>query len=223
MRRSTTSRRRAAEQSAKIGSEVKLARVTLAMTGRQVADRAGVSSSTEARAELGDPNLTVGTMCAVAEAVGLDIVIRAYNGRAPSLRDSGQLAAANQLQSWAHSSWQPDVELLIGPHGESIDVAFFGPSEIWALEIERMATDFQAQYRRADRKREALAALHQRPVRLVLAIEDTRRNRAALEPHLAFIRSVMPAGTREVLGCLRTGQPLGRDGLIWIRRPPRVR
>lgn len=223
MRRSTTSRRRAAEQSAKIGSEVKLARVTLAMTGRQVADRAGVSSSTEARAELGDPNLTVGTMCAVAEAVGLDIVIRAYNGRAPSLRDSGQLAAANQLQSWAHSSWQPDVELLIGPHGESIDMAFFGPSEIWALEIERMATDFQAQYRRADRKREALAALHQRPVRLVLAIEDTRRNRAALEPHLAFIRSVMPAGTREVLGCLRTGQPLGRDGLIWIRRPPRVR
>jgi len=223
MRRSTTSRRRAAEQSAKIGSEVKLARVTLAMTGRQVADRAGVSSSTEARAELGDPNLTVGTMCAVAEAVGLDIVIRAYNGRAPSLRDSGQLASANQLQSWAHSSWQPDVELLIGPHGESIDVAFFGPSEIWALEIERMATDFQAQYRRADRKREALAALHQRPVRLVLAIEDTRRNRAALEPHLAFIRSIMPAGTREVLGCLRAGQPLGRDGLIWIRRPPRVR
>lgn len=223
MRRSTTSRRRAAEQSAKIGSEVKLARVTLAMTGRQVADRAGVSSSTEARAELGDPNLTVSTMCAVAEAVGLDIVIRAYNGRAPSLRDSGQLAAANQLRSWAHSSWQPDVELLIGPHGESIDVAFFGPSEIWALEIERMATDFQAQYRRADRKREALAALHQRPVRLVLAIEDTRRNRAALEPHLAFIQSVMPAGTREVLGCLRTGQPLGRDGLIWIRRPPRVR
>ena len=223
MRRSTTSRRRAAEQSAKIGSEVKLARVTLAMTGRQVADRAGVSSSTEARAELGDPNLTVGTMCAVAEAVGLDIVIRAYNGRAPSLRDTEQLAAANQLRSRAHSSWQPDVELLIGPHGESIDLAFFGPSEIWALEIERMATDFQAQYRRADRKREALAALHQRPVRLVLAIEDTRRNRAALEPHLAFIRSVMPAGTREVLGCLRTGQPLGRDGLIWIRRPPRVR
>src|SRR5687768_6921132 len=216
MRRSTTSRRRAAEQSAKIGSEVKLARVTLAMTARQVADRAGVSSSTEARVELGDPNLTVGTMCAVAEAVGLDIVIRAYIGRAPSLRDTGQLTAANQLQSWAHASWHPDVELSIGPHGESIDVAFFGPSEVWALEIERMATDFQAQYRRADHKREALAARHRRPVRLVLAVEDTRRNRAALEPHMAFIRSVMPAGSREVLGCLRTGQPLGRDGLIWI-------
>jgi transcriptional regulator with XRE-family HTH domain len=223
MGRSTTSRRRAAEQSAKIGSEVKLARVTLAMTARQVADRAGVSSSTEARVELGDPGLTVGTMCAVAEAVGLDVVIRAYNGRAPSLRDTGQIEAANQLRSWAHPSWQPDVELLIGPHGESIDMAFFGTTEIWAFEIERMATDFQAQYRRADRKREALAARHQRPVRLVLAIEDTRRNRAALEPHLAFIRSVMPAGTREVLGCLRTGKPLGRDGLIWIRRPPRVR
>lgn len=197
--------------------------MTQAMTARQVADRAGVSDSTEARVELGGPNVTITTMCAVAEAVGLDVVIRIYQGRGPSLRDTGQLVIAELLRAQAHSVWQPNIELLVGPHGESIDLAVFGAHEIWASEIERMATDFQAQYRRADRKREALATLHQRPVRLVMVIEDTRRNRAALEPHLTFIRVTLPAGSREILTALRTGRPLGRDGLMWTRRPPGAR
>lgn len=223
MHRSSSARRRAREQSSKVGADVKLARVTLGMTGRQVADRAGVSWSTAARVELGDPNVTITTMCAVAEAVGIDVVLRGYEGRAPSLRDTGQLVLAQYLCSQAHSGWQPTIELLVGTHGESIDIAFFGVQEIWATEIERMATDFQAQFRRADRKREALAAAHERPVRLILAIDDSRRNRSVLEPHLAFIRSTLPAGSREVLNVLRTGRPLRRDGLIWIRRPPRSR
>lgn len=223
MSRSSSSRLRATEQSRKVGAEVRLARVTHALSGRRVAVRAGVSSSTEARVELGDPNLTISTMCAVAEAVGLDIVIRVYEGRGPSLRDTGQLALAQLLCAQAHAAWQPNIEHLVGQHGESIDLAIFGGQEIWAAEIERMATDFQAQYRRADRKRETLASLHQRAVRLVIALEDSRRNRLALEPHLAFIRSALPAGSREILTALRSGRPLGRDGLMWLRRAAHAR
>jgi transcriptional regulator with XRE-family HTH domain len=223
MSRSSSSRRRALEQSARIGSEVKLARITHGMTGRQVADRAGVSWSTEMRVELGDPNVTITTVCAVTEAVGLDFVGRTYAGQGPTLRDTGQLQFAEHMCAQAHASWQPTIELLVGAHGECIDVALFGPQEIWASEIERMATDFQARYRRADRKRAILAELHQRPVRLLLVIEDTRRNRAAMEPHLPVIRAALPAGTREVMTALRTGRPLGRDGLAWMRRPPRTR
>ncbi len=220
MRRTNSTRRRAAEQSAKAGAEVKLARVTLAMTAAEVSRRAGVSASTEARVERGDPNVSITTVCAVAEAVGLDVVLQTYPNRTPSLRDTGQLVHAHNLCSQAHAVWQPNVELLIGRHGEAIDLVLFGPMEIWAVEIERMATDFQRQVRRADRKREALAAMHQRPVRLVLVVEDTRRNRSALEPHLPLIRTTLPAGSREVLGALRGGQALGRDGLLWARRPP---
>jgi transcriptional regulator with XRE-family HTH domain len=221
--RSSSSRRRAREQSARIGAEVKLARITHGMTSRQAANRAGVSWSTEARVELGDPNVTVATVCAVTEAVGLDFVGRTYPGIGPTLRDTGQLAVAELICEQAHPSWQPTIELLVGQHGESIDVACFGPREIWAMEIERMATDFQAQYRRADRKRTLLAGVHQRSVRLVLVIEDSRRNRRTLEPHLDLIRSTLPAGTREVLTALRAGRPLGRDGLAWMRRPSRTR
>ena len=218
MGRSSSSRRRALEQCARIGSEVKLARVTHAMTGREVARRAGVAWSTQARVELGDPGVAITTLCAVAEAVGIDVVLRAYPGRGPTLRDTGQLALAEQICAQAHAGWQPNVELAVGPHGEAVDVALFATREIWALEIERMAIDFQAMYRRADGKRTILAALHQRPVRLVMVVEDSRRNRVALEGHLAFIRTTLPAGSREVLTALRTGRPLGRDGLAWVRR-----
>jgi transcriptional regulator with XRE-family HTH domain len=216
--RSASSRVRAREQSARIGAEVKLARVTQAMTRQQVADLAGVAWSTEVRVELGDPNLGIETMCAVAEAVGLDVVLRAYQGTTPPLRDTGQLEITEQLVAQASPLWQPEIELLIGQHGESIDLAFFGPAEIIATEVERMAADWQNQYRRADRKREALAAQHRRPVRLVLAVADTRRNRGALGPHMALVKASLPAGSRDVLAALRSGRPLGQDGLLWIRR-----
>lgn len=162
--------------------------------------------------------MAVETLCAVTEAVGLDLVLRAYEGQAPSLRDTGQLELAQQLWEEAHASWQPSMELAVGEHGQAIDLCFFGPSEILAVEIERLAIDWQAQPRRADVKRRSLASRHQRPVRLVMAVEDRRRNRAALAAHLGVVRVALPAGSREVLAALRRGRPLGRDGLLWIRR-----
>ena len=128
-----------------------------------------MSSSTVWRIERGEPGLTLTSISAVAEAVGLDLVLRVYPGTPPSLRDTGQLELAELIVARAAPTWQPTIELLVGQHGESIDLALFGPLEVWAVEIERMATDFQAQYRRADQKRTALAAGHQRPTRLVMA------------------------------------------------------
>ena len=69
----------------------------------------------------------------------------------------GSSRSSSGCAAEAHAVWQPHVELLIGQHAESIDLVLLGSQEIWATEIERMATDFQAQYRRADRKRERWA------------------------------------------------------------------
>jgi hypothetical protein len=206
------------DQSAKFGAEVGLARRTQAMTVRQVAVRAGVAWTTVARTELGDPRLSLDLLVAVGEAVGLDLVVNAYHGRTPSLRDTGQLTMAELLVGMAHGSLKPSIELSVGPHGEAIDVVFFGPIEIVAMEIERLYTDHQAQFRRADRKREMLASQHQRPVRLVMVVQDTERNRTAVDPHLDLIRTSLPAGSREILRALRTGAPVGRDGLLWLRQ-----
>jgi transcriptional regulator with XRE-family HTH domain len=195
-----------------------LARATLGMTLQQVADRAGVSWSTAARAQAGDSTLGLGTLCAVTEAVGLDLVLSAYPGSQHSLRDLGQLILVEQVMAEAHASWQPSVELAVGDHGRAIDLVLFGASEILACEIERAAIDFQAQFRRADLKRRELAESHRRPIRLVMVIEDKRRNRAGLEAHSDVVHARLPAGPREVLRSLRSGRALGRDGLLWVRR-----
>lgn len=217
MTRSSSSRRRAQDQGARIGADVRLARTTLALSGQQVAARAGVAWFTVNRVELGDPGVSVSTLCAVAESVGLDLVLRVYPGATSSLRDTGQLSIAERIVAHAAASWQSAIEMQVGRHGEAIDLVMFGAHEIWAVEIERMAADFQAQYRRADRKRKMLADRHQRPVRLVMAVEDTRRNRRAVEPHLELIRGALPAGSRDILRSLRGGAALGVDGLLWIR------
>jgi len=197
-------------------------RIQQGMTVQAAANRARVAWTTWARVEAGDPRAGLATLCGIGEAIGLDLVIQPYVGRQPSLRDTGQLDLASSLRTQAHVSLKPTLELGVGTHGQSIDLVLFGPTEIWAIEIERMAADFQAQYRRADRKRGLLTDLHQRPVRLVLAVEDTRRNRAALEPHRDLIAGTLPARSREILHAIRMGEPLGRDGLLWIRRAPPV-
>lgn len=204
-----------------MGSDIALARLEHGWNRKDASRRAGVAPDTQRRVEEGDPGASVLTLCAIGAAVGIDVVIKAYRGRQPSLRDSGQLAIAEQLSALAHPSWKAALELPAGDHGEACDIGLFGPHEIIDVEIDRLAFDFQAQHRRNVGKRDFLAARHQRPVRLVMVIEDTERNRAAVAPHLGLIRTVLPASTRQVLAALRSGEPLGQDGLAWIRRRSR--
>lgn len=105
-------------------------------------------------------------------------------------------------------------------YGRAADLVLFGPDEILHFEIERAIADWQAQYRAARVKQAALAEQHQRPVRLVIAVEDTYRNRRMLAPHLPLIRRELSGGTRDVWKAISTGNPLGQDALLWIRRPP---
>lgn len=199
-----------------IGREITLARTNLGLTVRAAARIAGVSPSTQARVEHGDPSERIYTACRVASAVGLKVWGKAFPVRTPSLRDTGQLRIAEILRRTANGAYEVVVELGLGS-GRSADEVFLGPVEIIHAEIERLLADFQAQYRSASAKRDELATMHQRPVRLVLVIEDTDRNRVAVQEHAALIRSSLPAGSREVFRALRTGQPLGRDGILWIR------
>jgi transcriptional regulator with XRE-family HTH domain len=214
--------RRARTQAERIGSEIALARADGGWSRATVAMRAGVSADTERRVEQGDPGVRLETLCAVGAAVNIDIVVQAYPARQPSLRDSGQLGIAEILCALASDRLNPAIEVRVGDDGKAVDVGFFGAEEIIDAEIERLLLDLQRQYRRAALKRDELARRHNRPVRLVLVVEDTPRNRAAVAEHAPFLRRVLPADSREVLLSLRTGAPLGKDGLLWIRRrrPP---
>lgn len=209
--------RRARNQADRIGTEVALARAGMCVGLREIARRAGVSPESVRRIEHGDPSVQLDTLCAVAEAAGIDVVLTGYPSAAVSLHDAGQLTVARIICAMAHPNWKPQLEVPAGDHGEAIDLVLFGPDEIIAAEIDRRLVNFQETHRRNVRKRDYLAARHQRRVRSVMITEDTRHNRRVMEPHLEIVRRVLPAGTREVLDAVRSGDALGRDGFAWVR------
>jgi len=200
-----------------MATELHTARTSLGLTRKQVGLKAGVAPSTVQRLEAGSPDSGVGTLADVMAAVGLDLVLKAYPGATPRLRDSGQMFIADQLRRLAAPPWTPRLEVGAGDHGQSADVLFLGVDEILHMEIERRVIDFQAQFRAALQKREYLAR-RDRPVRLVIVCEDSRTNRATLRQHESLIRTQLPADSRQVLRALRLGRPLGADGFLWLRR-----
>lgn len=193
----------------------------VAMTRASASRRAGVARSTWDRIEAGDPAVTLAALTAVTDAVGLDLVLQTYPGREPSLRDSGQLAMAQSVAEMAAPAWRASFEEPAGEHGRAIDLVLWGADEILAVEIERHLVDWQAQLRRWCAKRDWLAAQHTRPVRLVVVVAGTHGNRAVLAPFASVTERTFAAGTRPVLQAIRSGTPLGADGLCWIRRPRR--
>ncbi len=207
------------QQALRIGQGVRLARAESGLTRVAAASRAGVARSTWDRVEGGHPNVTLAALVAASDAVGLDLVCTLYPGQGLSLRDSRQLAIAKWLSDIASPTWRISLEERAGEHGEAIDVVLWGPTEIVAIEIERFALDWQAQSRRAGIKRDWLAQHHGRPVRLVIVVSDTKANRAALTPFIGIIRLGFPAGSRAVMRSVRSGEPIGTDGLCWVRQP----
>ena len=209
---------RARDQAQRLAGEVRVGRATLAISRDDAARRAGVSRSTFERVEAGSPTTRLDVLAAVANAVRLELVLRTYPQRGPSLRDSGQMEIAGEIAAAASPAWRVELECVAGDHGEAVDLVLWGADEIIAVEIERRMVDFQAHYRSAARKRGWLAQHHGRAVRIVLAVEDTRRNRTAMSPHHQLVGTVLPAGSRAVMRAIRAGVPLRSDGVLWIRR-----
>ena len=203
------------ELGAAVGEEVRLARANSALSRRAAAALAGVSAQTQRRVEGGDPSVGLHTLCRVAAPLGLKVWGRAYPQSAPTLRDTGQLRIAEMLIAAAHPRLSVAMEHSLG-NLRAADLVAFSADEILDIEIERSLVDFQAQFRAANEKRQLLGDRHDRPVRLVLVIEDSRANRAAVARH-RVISAALPAGTREIHAAIRTGRALGRDGLMWVR------
>jgi transcriptional regulator with XRE-family HTH domain len=199
-----------------VGHEVLLARANLGLSRRQAARLARVSPQTQRRVEDGDPSVAIDTACRVASALGLKLWAKAFPITTPSLRDSGQLRIAQHLRQLANASYSLSFEVALA-NGRAADMVLYSPDEILHVEIERRLADWQAQYRAAVAKRDEIAAQHQRPVRLVIVVEDTERNRRAIRAHPGLIASTLPAGSREVMRAIQAGQPLRRDGILWFR------
>lgn len=210
---------------ARFSRELVAARALVGLSQAQVAARAGVSQALVSQVERGRTVPSLEVMGRLASATGHDLSLRLFPANGVRLRDSGQLRLAEQIRAVAHPSWQLRLEVPVAalPDRRAADVVLTGPIESVEIEIERSLLDLQAQLRSAQLKRAALAERMGRVVRLVMAMPDTRRNRAAVEEQRALLAAAMPIGSRLVWASLRSGEPLGADGLLWVRvraRPP---
>ncbi|HET7581704.1 MAG TPA: helix-turn-helix transcriptional regulator [Candidatus Limnocylindria bacterium] len=209
---------RAAALARRFGAELRIARLNAGLTQRQLAARAGVTQQFVSLAERGVIGIGLDVRCALVSATGHELGWRLYPTSTVSLRDSGQLAVAQVIIGVLPAESTARLEVPVAPGDlRAADLLVTTPSELVHVEIERWLVDFQAQVRAAQLKREALARGSGRPVRLVIAIPDSARARAELASIPDVIRSSFPIPSRDVARALRSGGPLGGDGLLFVR------
>jgi transcriptional regulator with XRE-family HTH domain len=203
----------------RFGTELRVARVAAGLTQSRLGELAGVSQSFVSLVERGRRRADLPTACALAGVTGHDVSVRLFPARSVSLRDSGQFLAVERIVSQAHASWHARMEAPVAPGDpRAADLLLLRPDEVLHVEVERALVDFQAQLRAAQRKRLALAESLDRPVRLVIAIPGTRRARelvAALRPG---IQTALPRSSAQSWSAIRSGAPLGGDGLLFLER-----
>jgi HTH-type transcriptional regulator / antitoxin HipB len=212
----------ASEIAWRFARELVAARAVSGLTQTQLAQRAGVSQPLISQAERGRTLPSIDVMRRVAAATGHDLVLRLYPADGVRLRDSGQLHVAETIRAAGSPAWRVELEVPVGvaPDRRAVDMLFDGPAGMVAVEVERALLDLQAQLRAAQLKRAAMAERTGRSVRLVIAVLDTRRNRAAVLTHRLLLTAALPVPSKRIWACLRSGLPMEGDGLLWVRVSP---
>ena len=203
------------------GRELRIARMSAGLTQMQVAKLAGISQQQVSLVERALSDVSLAIRCQLVAACGHELGWRLYPVATVRLRDSGQLALAQVILAAAHPSWKAQLEAPIGPGDpRAADLLLVGPAEIIHIEIERALVDFQAQLRSAQLKRDALIARGEKPIRLVIAVPARQATAVRLAPFAQLIRQTMPATSRGIWRAIRRGEPLGADGILYVRVPP---
>jgi transcriptional regulator with XRE-family HTH domain len=213
---------RSRELAVRFGRELRIARVTAGLTQSRLATLTGLTQQHVSLAELGDPNVSLDARCRLAAGCGHELGWRLYPTQTVRLRDSGQLHLAQTIIQALHAAWSHRLEVPISPGDpRAADLVITREDELVQIEVERALVDFQAQLRAAQLKRQALGAKDDRPIRLVIAVPDTSASRARLAPFADLVRTSMPQTSRRIWAALRSGEPLGGDGILFVRAPRR--
>lgn len=197
-----------------LGAELNVARRAHGLSQSSVARVAGVQQTRVSRIERGEASrASLAEVNAVAEAVGLRLVVRCYPiGNA--LRDYAQVALLQELRVRLDSTWRSRTEVPMPIAGDlrAADALITGNGCTIVVEAWTRLTDLQAQTRAAQLKRQAFGN-----ARLLILLADTWHNRAAMREAAGSIRADFPLGTRGMLAALASGRNPGADGIAILR------
>jgi transcriptional regulator with XRE-family HTH domain len=205
------------EMAIRCGRELRLA--SLGMPQRELARRAGISQAHLSRVLRGVAFPDLGEMVRLVDVAGHRFWFKLMPAHAVGLRDSGQLGLAELIRAPASPAWRFRLEVPVGPGTDlrAADLVMDQPADVNLIEIERGLFDFQAQLRAAQLKRASLSHTLERTVTQVIAVPDTVAARRALAPHAALISAALPIPSRRIWAAIRAGEPIGGDGLLWVR------
>lgn len=229
-------RRRNLEQLAALGGEVKAARLRRHWTQRQVADRAGISRSSESRIERGaGGGQSLDTWQRVALSVGRPLIVRLQRDPLEETADAGHLAMQELLlRLGRRGGFGGSFELPMKPAEpwRSTDVGLRDDvcRVLMLVECWNTFGDFGAAARASSRKSAEAGQLAvliggERPYRVASCwvVRDTKRNRELVRRYPEVFRARFPGSSerwvRALTACPRGGashhEPPLEPGLIW--------
>jgi transcriptional regulator with XRE-family HTH domain len=208
--------RRARQDLAAVGTEIRTARIMMGATQRDVGRAVGLSYSQVGRIERSaSPNVSVEHLARIGSVVGLDVRVRAYPGPV-RMRDAGQLAVLGRLRARLAPSLAIRAEVAVPIEGDqrawdAVIDHFEPPGPALHTEVETRLYDAQAQLRRI-----ALKARDAGVDTVLLVVAETPRNRAAVRELGSLIADTYPVAPRTALACLARGEHPGGSALVFI-------
>lgn len=187
---------------ARVGTELRDARVDRGLTVDRVAFAAGISNASVSRIERGlSPRVPLTTLAMLAGIVGLDLVVRTYPGATP-LRDAAHVALLAALRVHLHKSlrWATEVPLPVPGDLRAWDALIAGPEWRIGVEAETRPRDAQSLVRRIN--------LKQRDGEVdsvLLILRDTRTTQEFLRDAFDELAGAFPVQGSRPLELLRAG------------------
>lgn len=209
--------RRAEEELARVGRDLRQARVSAGLSLRVVGSRVGLSPSQVSRIERGlARSATHRQTTVIGAVVGLDVRTRTYPKGDP-VRDAGQRALIDRLGLRLHvalgfrtevpmpilgdlRAWDGWISGLRGPGRTTLPV-----------EAETHISDWQALERRLALKQRDGGEAH-----LLLIVADTHHNRAVIRAAGPALVSRFPVTARRALQALGRAEHPGGSALVLL-------
>lgn len=199
----------AAEDDARLRSELIRARLAAGLSRESVGRSIGMPRSVVERIEAGTRRSTVAEWAAFGAAVGLDVRARAYPAGDP-IRDIGQQRLLDRLRRRLHPSlhWATEVPLPIDADRRAWDAVIRGDAWRIGVEAETVLEDLQAVDRRLALKMRDGGLAH-----AILLVADTRRNRRALAAAPGAL-ATFERGGRSLLAALAAGRDPATNNIV---------
>lgn len=216
-------RRRSSTLADRLGTALKNGRLAAGLTQQELADEVGVTQGWVSEAERGlGASGSIETWASLAAGVGLQLAafLELAPGATPP-RDMEHLRrqqAAMELAGPGGWTARPEVTISTADGVQRfIDVLLERRHEIVVIEIVNLIADFGGDLRGLERK---IAAVSQQrpglPVRGLLIVRATHRNRVVIRELSAMIHARFPASPAAWLRALASGAPMpDADGFLW--------